>query len=54
MVSAVFLIGYAIIRISIEFVRLPDVQIGYFFQYFTLGQILSLPMLILGIFLIKK
>ncbi len=53
-VSAVFLIGYAIIRILVEFIRLPDPQIGYILSYFTLGQLLSLPMLIFGIWLIRK
>ncbi|MCQ2752284.1 MAG: prolipoprotein diacylglyceryl transferase, partial [Coriobacteriales bacterium] len=51
--SGTFLILYACFRIIIEFVRLPDVQIGYFFgSWGTMGQALSLPLLILGIILI--
>lgn len=52
--SAVFLIGYGIIRFCIEFFRLPDTQIGYLFgsSWFTMGQLLSLPMIALGIILL--
>jgi len=47
--SAVFLIFYGISRICIEFLRLPDAQIGYLaWNWLTLGQILSLPMLLIG------
>ena len=48
-VSGVFLIGYALCRIAVEFFREPDAQIGYLFQYFTMGQILCLPMIAGGI-----
>ncbi|HEY0901466.1 MAG TPA: prolipoprotein diacylglyceryl transferase, partial [Micavibrio sp.] len=44
--SAVFLAGYGISRIIVEFFREPDVQIGYIAGMFTMGQILCLPMLI--------
>ena len=48
-----FLLLYGIFRILIEFVRLPDVQIGYFFgSWGTMGQLLSLPMVIAGIIII--
>ncbi len=49
----VFLILYGLFRILIEFVRLPDVQIGYFFgTWGTMGQLLSLPMIVAGIILL--
>lgn len=49
-VSGVFLIGYGLVRIAVEFVRLPDVQIGYLaFDWFTMGQLLSTPMLLGGV-----
>lgn len=49
----VFLLCYGCFRILIEFVRLPDVQIGYFFgTWGTMGQLLSLPMVIAGICLV--
>jgi phosphatidylglycerol:prolipoprotein diacylglycerol transferase len=48
--SALFLICYSIARILIEFVREPDVGIGYLaFGWLTMGQVLSLPMLLFGI-----
>lgn len=48
-----FLVGYACCRILVEFVRLPDEQIGYFFgTWGTMGQALSLPMLVLGVALL--
>lgn len=48
-VSALFLIGYGTFRFTIEFVRMPDVHIGYLAGgWFTMGQLLSLPMIIIG------
>ena len=50
--SALFLIGYSTARILVEFVREPDVGIGYLaFGWLTMGQVLSLPMLLLGVWL---
>ncbi|MDR0500808.1 MAG: prolipoprotein diacylglyceryl transferase [Coriobacteriales bacterium] len=49
----IFLCLYAIFRISIEFVRQPDVQLGYLFgDWFTMGMLLSLPLLAGGIALV--
>lgn len=51
-VSTVFLIGYAVCRIIAEFFRQPDPQLGYLaFGWLTMGQILSVPMILLGLFL---
>lgn len=51
-VSAVFLIGYAVCRIIAELFREPDPQLGYIaFGWLTMGQILSMPMLLLGFWL---
>jgi phosphatidylglycerol:prolipoprotein diacylglycerol transferase len=45
-----FLICYALARMAVEFVREPDAQIGYLaFGWFTMGQLLSLPMLLGGL-----
>ena len=44
-VSAVFLLGYGIFRFIVEFFREPDAQLGYYFGYFTMGQILCFLML---------
>jgi phosphatidylglycerol:prolipoprotein diacylglycerol transferase len=47
-----FLICYSLARIAVEFVRVPDAQVGYFAgDWLTLGQLLSLPMLLGGIVL---
>jgi phosphatidylglycerol:prolipoprotein diacylglycerol transferase len=53
-ISGLFLIGYSLARFSIEFFRQPDEQIGFLWQFFTLGQILCLPTLILGGYLLFK
>jgi len=48
-VSGLFLILYGSFRFAIEFVRVPDRHIGYLaFDWVTMGQILCLPMIILG------
>ena len=52
--SAFFLIYYGISRFVIEFFRLPDLHIGYFFNHFTTGQALCFPMILIGFLLYKK
>ena len=52
-VSAMFLLCYACFRIFAEFFRVPDPQYGYIaWGWLTVGQIYSLPMLIVGIWLL--
>lgn len=48
-VSGAFLIGYGVSRIVVEFFREPDAHIGYLMEHFTMGQVLSLPMLVGGL-----
>ena len=49
-VSALFLILYGLFRISVEFVRQPDEQIGFVaFGWLTMGQLLSAAILLAGI-----
>ncbi len=49
-VSALFALLYGCFRFLVEFVRLPDPQFGYLaFGWLTMGQILSFPLIILGI-----
>lgn len=43
---------YAVFRIAVEFVREPDVQIGFLFGGVTMGQLLSVPVLIAGVWLL--
>lgn len=52
--SGIFLVGYALARICVEFFREPDVQIGYLAGGVTMGQLLSLPMLLFGLLLILR
>ena len=49
-VSAIFLTGYGLCRFAIEFVREPDAHLGYLWHdWLTMGQVLSLPMVLAGI-----
>lgn len=50
--SGTFLIGYGIFRMIVEMFREPDAHLGFIFSYISMGQILSLPMVIAGIGLI--
>lgn len=53
LVAGIFGIGYALSRIAVEFVRLPDAHIGYLFGgWLTTGMVLSLPVLAAGIALV--
>ncbi len=51
--SAVFLLCYALFRISVEFVREPDAQVGFLLGGATMGQLLSVTMVLGGILLLK-
>ena len=53
-VYAVFLILYGFFRFILEFLREPDSHLGYVFLDLSMGQILSIPMFILGIFFLKS
>ena len=46
--SGLFLLCYGCFRIIAECFRQPDIQIGFVFTFVTMGQILSLPMLMIG------
>ena len=49
-VSGLFLIGYGVFRFLVEFVRVPDAHLGYLaLNWVTMGQILSLPMIVAGV-----
>lgn len=51
--TGVFMLGYGLARFLVEFVRLPDVQLGYLYgDWFTMGQLLSIPLIIAGIALL--
>ena len=47
--SSIFLVLYAIFRFIVEFIRVPDSHIGYIWSnWLTMGQLLSIPMLLIG------
>lgn len=48
-VSGCFLVGYGIARITAEFFREPDPFLGFLWQGATMGQLLSLPMILAGL-----
>ncbi|QUY47862.1 prolipoprotein diacylglyceryl transferase [Serratia plymuthica] len=48
-VSGLFLIGYGAFRIIVEAFRQPDAQLGLFDGVVSMGQILSVPMVVAGI-----
>ena len=48
-VSGLFAICYGCFRFAVEFVRVPDAQLGYLaFGWLTMGQLLSLTMVLIG------
>jgi len=52
-VSGVFALGYGSFRFIMEFFRQPDEQLGFIaFDWLTMGQLLSTPLIILGITLL--
>lgn len=53
-ISAVFLIIYTLSRLCMEFFREPDEQIGFIFGQVTLGQLLSIPFLLIGGYVLIK
>ena len=53
LMSGIFCVGYGFSRLFIELFREPDTQIGFLMDNFTMGQLLSVPMILVGIYLIK-
>jgi len=49
---AAFLAGYGLFRSFVELFRQPDSQLGFFFTYFSMGQLLSLPLFLFGALLL--
>ena len=52
LISGMFLILYSLFRFLIEFLREPDYQLGLFFNFISMGQILCIPISIFGITII--
>ena len=53
-VSALFMILYGFFRIASEQFREPDLQVGYLFDLFSMGSILSFFMILIGLFILRK
>ena len=54
-VSGLFAIGYGLFRFMVEFVRVPDAQLGYLaFGWLTMGQVLCLPLILAGLWLLLR
>ena len=51
-ISGFFLVSYSILRIFAENFREPDIHLGYFFNHFSLGALLSFITLIAGLLII--
>lgn len=52
-VSGMWLVWYGVFRFFVEFYRVPDAHLGYLaFGWLTMGQILTMPMIIFGIMML--
>ena len=51
-IGGAFLAGYGLARIIVEFFRQPDAHLGFLLGFTTMGQVLSLPLIIAGMILI--
>ena len=54
LMTGCFMFLYGIFRFFVEFFREPDLHIGYLYFDLSMGQLLSLPMIIIGLWLINK
>jgi phosphatidylglycerol---prolipoprotein diacylglyceryl transferase len=52
--SGIFALGYGLSRILVEFFREPDPFLGYFAGFITMGMILSVPLCLVGIWLLLR
>ena len=54
LVTGLFGIGYGLARIACEFFREPDPQLGFLFGGATMGMLLSLPLIAIGLALVAR
>ena len=52
LLGGVFILGYGLSRFAIEFFREPDAQLGVLSFGLTMGQVLTLPMILAGLWLL--
>jgi phosphatidylglycerol---prolipoprotein diacylglyceryl transferase len=53
-VAGAFLAGYGVARLVGELFRQPDAHLGFLFAGLTMGQVLSLPMILVGAWLMLR
>ena len=53
-ISGLFLIFYSIFRFLIEYLREPDYHLGFIFYYFSMGQLLCIPFLLAGLWIVVR
>jgi len=53
-VSSVFVVLYGVFRILMEQFREPDAKLGFFFGHITMGQMLSVPLVIAGVWVLYR
>ncbi len=54
LLTGVFVAGYGLLRIAGELFREPDAHIGYLWSGATMGQLLSGPMVLFGLYLVLR
>lgn len=54
LLTGVFFLGYALARGFVELFRQPDAHLGFLIGGLTMGQLLSIPMILIGIYLIFR
>ena len=52
--TGLFLTGYATSRFFVEFFREPDAQLGHLWLHMTMGQWLTIPMILIGLYLLTS
>ena len=52
--SGAFLAGYGLLRIATEFFRQPDAHLGFLAFELTMGQLLSVPLVAIGVYLLVR
>ncbi|MFN8929774.1 MAG: prolipoprotein diacylglyceryl transferase family protein, partial [Alphaproteobacteria bacterium] len=54
-IGGAFMLGYGMARFGVEFFRQPDTQLGFIFgEWMTMGPLLCLPMMMVGIWLLVR
>jgi phosphatidylglycerol:prolipoprotein diacylglycerol transferase len=54
LLTGAFLVGYALLRFALEFTRQPDAQLGLVLGPFSMGQLLSTLMLLVGLLVLWR